>query len=437
MIKSICKILVFFSCIYCKSFATYNEQDWKNTWDSNKASINFDNLKVSDTELLNDTGDNKVQLYNLEKDNATPKAVTSNDVDKFESSVPKDEGSLKSKGERKSRDKEDDGVMLFHQLHKNTDETNPSAKRNIDQADKVIIQTEKLLGNLTNYVKGETGLDFNCVPIDGKSYLRDDPFVMGYDIEKVSEERYEQFFCEKPYREYDVHEDLEIHCLHFSRRKEDIKITSMSRFVNFNESNGIVTFRCKYEPKRYYNRLKEDPWFSKGAIDYKKIVTTYQIAEETININLNVKLDPEVLQEFSIMDFGYTGYVEITVNGNTVFSAPNSGGNLYSKGYHEERYVRTEKPFLGVGLIRKHEYYDDAPVISQGGTTYYLQGAHRDYKKVGNVDLRRYLRKGSNSIVIKGISCNSGTLDARVQSHERLCLKWSDPVWNEKTRLKN
>ena len=67
---------------------------------------------------------------------------------------------------------------------------------------------------------------------------------------------------------------------------------------------------------------------------------THYPSEADLRVTFNVKLDPEVLAEFALLNFKYTDAAWVQLNGRTVH--PSNWSNFYYAG-HERVHVRTRK----------------------------------------------------------------------------------------------
>lgn len=173
-----------------------------------------------DSEWINIQNTDKSSFIGNSKESAKSSIATEslgvkeNEVNSFVNSTPQDGSSLESKGNSAYFTSDDPSIQALRSSHDSTNENNPETKKYLKAADQIIGDTEKMLkAGILDYIKSETGLDVNCVPIEGKSHLRDDPYVVGLDKEVASDPVYEPFLCEKRFNKYDCKDTLHLRCL--------------------------------------------------------------------------------------------------------------------------------------------------------------------------------------------------------------------------------
>ena len=319
-----------------------------------------------------------------------------------------------------------EGEMLSSVL---IDQSQPGMKAHLVDANNIAESTDQLLKNLVQGLKQSNDID--CKEYEGYRDLEN-----SYHARKVTRQENhianEPFFCEHLRNKYDCKDDLEIHCLQFSSRREDVRITGAN--FKYQVVDGVMVMRHDYKPTVQHEEKIEDKWLSGGAIGYKAFLTTYKLAEVDLTVSFDVRINPESFLEFALETLSYTGFVLVKLNDKVAFAAPYGGNDLRSLGYYNKVKIKT----TGFAFLTTRDYYDAYPVISTGNQTYNLgEGGNSKPKDVGSVDLRPYLREGINTLTIKGISANDGYVTARLKSYERLCLKWSEDKWNETCTLKN
>lgn len=151
-----------------------------------------------------------------------------------------------------------------------------------------------------------------------------------------------------------------------------------------------------------------------------------------MRLNFDVTLDPAIFSEFSI-NLSYTDFMIVRLNGNVVFSGPYGGNNLYSAGEKKEWLRTVNRGFLGTTRVH---YYGVFPQVHNGNGYYSVGHNTNKNNHAGSIDLKAHIRQGHNEISIKGISVTSGNISGSMRSYERLCLKWSEPKWNESWEIR-
>ncbi len=433
--------------LICSSFvfAGYDKEEFKRIWDHSQKADGLENwqkpLSVQEKNgEVNAPVDNPdIELYRQEGEGKEAQKITKADAENF--SPPEDESVMADQG-RKIASGKSDAAQALRVMQDSTDENNPAVANNLREVDKALEEATKI------YQKGimaeldklkNEGIDFDCVTFEGKSHLRDDPFVMGWEEKEVKEPIPETFFCEKLFNTYDAFEDLEIHCRRFSSTREDVRLLSSN--IPHKLNNGIFTFTIDDKSGNYNKRESTNRrgWFG------NEFFRTHTKYTKDITLELDVKKDPRVFAEFSIYDLEYKQFVSVSVNGQNVFVGPYGGSSLTDLN-SESEYKYFVKVSFGV-IVRRREH-EVLPRVSTGSRTYLVgedttyhgrdEGYRqpRSYNKIAKIDIRPYLKLGRNSIVIRSISIDGAYLSAGIKSFERICLQWSDPVWNERTTLK-
>lgn len=203
--------------------------------------------------------------------------VKESDVNSFVNSTPQDQSTLESKGNSAYFSSDDPSIQALRSSHDSTNENNPETKKYLCAADQIVGDTERMLkAGILDYIKSETGLDINCVPIEGKSHLRDDPYVVGLDREVVGDPVYEPFFCEKRFNKYSCKDTLHLRCLQKSiayRDWQDKTITISAQEL-FNLGRDIFRIiKPRDKVFEYYLRLHP----TKGAFGFTYPPNAYYI----------------------------------------------------------------------------------------------------------------------------------------------------------------
>jgi hypothetical protein len=345
--------------------------------------------------------------------------VKKEEITKETSSYPKDQSGLESRGQQKYFDNSEDS-KLMREMHDNTNESNPDVVKYLKMADEVVEDTDKLLKNsLLDFIKKETGLDINCVPIEGKSHLRDDPYVMGYDKEQVKDEIYEPFFCEKLYNTYDCKDDLFLKCLQFASKDADFKIT------NVYATGDKPNIKWKAEKRNFY--VEGTFYRANRHAHYKR----YYAGQISVLIDVDVRNDPQILDNFVIEHLSMYSVAMVKVNNQVVFVYPGGGTDLRPTGGYKEFRVYEGKDFWG----NKKYFYYDCEKVSTGGDYFSVNETHPGVHSISNVNLTPYLRLGFNRIEVKVVGSFDGSFNARFKVTQRECLKWYDE-WRETCTLR-
>jgi hypothetical protein len=90
---------------------------------------------------------------------------------------------------------------------------------------------------------------------------------------------------------------MEIHCLQFSHKPEDIRVTSTN--FNYDVKKEIMTMRHDYKPN-VTSKVARDSWFENGAIAYKKHLRKYDLSETNLIMTFDIRIEPKVFDEFNL-----------------------------------------------------------------------------------------------------------------------------------------
>jgi hypothetical protein len=329
---------------------------------------------------------------------------------------------LEQAGRQESSKNQELTSNLFFDIDK------PEARTKLSEAGLIARATEEVLNNLSGALKKH---GFNCSQIPG---ARDLAGEYTLHIENRSEPHTadEPFFCESLKNQYDCYEDLEIHCLQFSSKPEDMKITSTN--FKYTVKDELMTMRHDYDPQQTSYRETTRGFFRVDSLFGVKKQKTHDICEAELKMTFDVRLDPQVFAEFALLNLYFTDLVLVTLNGHVVYSSPYGATELRFTGGYDKVLMRTSSSFMGLKTIK---YYEDFPVVSLGGRTIRVGLDNSRNSGINSIDLRPHLRMYNNELVIKGVSINKGYVQAQMRSYERLCLKWSLDKWNETCTLKN
>lgn len=308
------------------------------------------------------------------------------------------------------------------------DQSQPGMKAHANDANSIAKATEELLKNIGKVLKQN---DIDCKEYKGYREL-ENSYHLRREVREDKHISNEPFFCELLRNKYDCKDDLEIHCLEFSSKKNDIRITGAN--FKYNIENGVMVMRNDYNPTTIYKDKIDDSWFKEYAVGYEAYLTTYQLAAADLIVSFDVDIAPEALSDFGLENLSYSGFVMVKLNDKVVFVGPYGGSDLRSLGYHHQVRVRRDR-FL---VFTVQDYFESYPVISTGNQEYWLgYNDTRNNTSIGFMDLKPYIKLGRNELVIKGLSADTGYVTTRMKAHERLCVKWSLDKWNETCVLKN
>ena len=346
--------------------------------------------------------------------------VKNTDTNAFVNSTPQDQSTLESKGNSAYFSSNETSVEALRSAHDSTNENNPDTQKYLRAADEVVSNTEKMLkANLLDYIKSETGLDINCVPIEGKSHLRDDPYVVGLDKEVVGDPVYEPFFCEKRFNKYDCKDTLHLRCLNFSSKQEGIVVTYANTAYTV-DGNGIMSMSKSYQVSNGGYGQTNSGFFSSGSVFGKSKERYINLASTNFELHFNANLDPKIYSEFAILNINYNGMILITLNGHAVFSNPGGITHMNHNGSYDRIYSESKG-----NVFKNIKYFDHYPIISTNLNNFRLGlDGGKNSSSTASIDLRSYIVKGSNRLILTGFSPNSGYVNLRIRSQERLCLNW-------------
>ena len=318
------------------------------------------------------------------------------------------------------------------------DSTSPGIGKHAKDAKDIAQATAKLLKNLTQGLKQHNDID--CV-----EYQADPAIANSYFLQKSQRRTNymadEPFLCEHLRNTYNCEDNLEIHCLQFSSRPEDMQLINAN--FPYKVEKGLIKgslFRSYKKPPgsnfavvnsfantRFEFDSTKESYLKNGALIYKKYTQRLELVEINATMSFNSLLDPAVLANNSIIEITYTGYMLVTLNGKTVFVGPGGGSTLTDLSRHNEVLNKTDTNML---VLEKFEYYIQYPVISNGCSNINL-GKGGNPKNRASINLKPYLQKGYNTLVIKAYAANEGKVDIIMKTFQQICNKWSEPKWNE------
>jgi hypothetical protein len=324
---------------------------------------------------------------------------------------------------RMLRAQNNENNKILDQLETNTNISTPGVKAHQEFAQKTAKEANTLLKSDMKKTLKEHGIDLDCSNIEGSAHLRDDPFVVGIEPEQIKDEVYEPKYCEHLMNVYDCKDDLEIHCERVSSRPEQMRIQSAS--CTYTVNNNVASFKQDY--KQIYNNSSNSAsgLFSSGSIFGSQKHTYHALYGTELTISFYVELDPPVFYEFALYDISHRDALFVQLNGATVF--PGGWSTLYSTGSRERVHTHTSG-----NMVSKTKHFTHYPQAYVG---YYIRVGDNN-PRTSYLDLRPFLQKGYNQLVIKSLGIYGGQFSAKIKSYERLCLKWSEPKWNESCILR-
>lgn len=182
----------------------------------------------------------------------------------------------------------------------------PGHQQRIIDAKDIASATGKLVKDLVSRLKN---LGVDCKTVKGNKVIEPQYFIELHR-ENTQDRIYEPFFCEQPKNQYDTLDDLEIHCLQFSSRPEDMKITSTN--FKYDVKNELMTMRHDYDPKEAKRSSNRKGLFQKNTDIY------YDECQADLRMTFDVRLDPATFSEFALLNLYYTDLVLVKLNGKVV-----------------------------------------------------------------------------------------------------------------------
>ena len=156
----------------------------------------------------------------------------------------------------------------------------------------------------------------------------------------------------------------------------------------FDQRNGVLTI----------GTIADNYWGGNCQLYDKN--TTFKLK----NINL--------IKDFTIFNVGFDDYMEIIVNGHSVYAGPDGGSNLQV-----------------VKRAKKHEFFGqvffgkESLVVSNGHSDHSCE-RDTNWNLPANLNLIPYLKEGENSIRIKVIVSGHGEGWLKIRAKQNCCSKW-------------
>ncbi len=131
------------------------------------------------------------------------------------------------------------------------------------------------------------------------------------------------------------------------------------------------------------------------------------------DVNTTFKLkNVHFIKEFTIFNVGFDDYMEIIVNGHSVYAGPDGGSNLQIV-----RKVEQHK-FLG------HIFSEKVHLVVSNGNSEHPCERQTNWNLNENINLVPYLREGENSIRIRVFVSGAGEGWLKIRAKQNCCSKW-------------
>lgn len=168
-----------------------------------------------------------------------------------------------------------------------------------------------------------------------------------------------------------------------------IKPGSVESDIELKLENGVLTI----------GTIRDNGWEGKGCQLYDKN-TTFKLK----NVHL--------IKEFTIFNVGFDDYMEIIVNGTSVYAGPDDGRDL-------RVVTKTERKFS----IKKGFYDVHYQMINNGSSDHPCE-RNTNWNLQKNIDLKPYLVEGENSIRIRVFVSGWGEGWLKIRAKQNCCSKW-------------
>jgi hypothetical protein len=397
--------------------------DFEQEWRQQKQNFNLDNF----TKITDENG----QMIDLKQQtesklNTEMLDIDQNEADNFANATKDKEMWELENQARQARMQNTETNQVLDQLTQNSNPNAPGMKAHEEKAIAIAKEADELIKNSITAELKKHDIDINCINVPGTAHLRDDQLVVGLKPENIKDEVYEPKYCEHLRNVYDLKDDLEIHCLQFSQRPENLQIQSAN--FKYEVKGNLMTMHQNYEFLRrgqYYGSQKG--FFKAGGFLGSKKDVYYNLHGTNLHMTFNVALDPDVFKEFQLKNISSNGYMIVRLNNVTIY--PN---NYYQDLYDTGR-THEEAKYSG-NFVKSTKTTHNYPIISYGHGD--IQIGHGGGNKTSSIDLRPQLKKGYNVLEIKSFGQDGGQFSAQIESYERICLKWSEPIWNESWNLR-
>lgn len=155
---------------------------------------------------------------------------------------------------------------------------------------------------------------------------------------------------------------------------------SVASDMIFHNENGILTI----------GTISDNYWGGNCQL-YDK-TTTFKLK----NIHL--------IKDFTIINVGFDDYMEILVNGTSVYAGPDGGSNLQ---------IVYKKAFFGF----------QTPFINNGHSDHHCERS-TNWNFPANIDLKPYLKEGENNIRIRVFVSGAGEGWLKIRAKQNCCSNW-------------
>jgi hypothetical protein len=148
----------------------------------------------------------------------------------------------------------------------------------------------------------------------------------------------------------------------------------------------------------------------------------YPAGYVNVYIDFELKNKPEIINSFVVEYFSFDGAGMISLNDSPAYVYP-YGDRLDVIGeYKEFKWGKKNKN------TKRFQY------INTGSG---WAAVHKDVsgsRTLRNINLKPYLKEGSNRIHVKGVNTFNGSVQIRIRFAKKICLKWQDE-WREECTL--
>lgn len=307
------------------------------------------------------------------------------------------------------------------------DYSKPGMMEHKKDAEIIATATGVLLDNLVSRLK-ELGVD--CKTVKGNQEIEPQYFI---ELNKQQHRNtiYDQLFCEQLHNKYRCVDQLTLQCSELTEGAASITINDVSvsgygrnngpgafirnPTINWHHIDKYLEINSKVGDVRGWHVDPDGPFWS-ALLD--------------ISINITVADEQKDLTSFVIESLNFAGNVMITVNEQLVLNYPAGGEVLNPIG--SLQWLRTGSREQGFEMV-----------AIGGGRTFVVWwdqddrlGVHggASCRSLTNIDLRAFIRQGTNLISIKQVSSIHANNNMRIRIGRRTCANWREQ-WNELCRL--
>ncbi|PCJ28606.1 MAG: hypothetical protein COA94_03500 [Rickettsiales bacterium] len=259
------------------------------------------------------------------------------------------------------------------------DGSKPGNIRHKEDAKRLAKAQEGLLANMLGDLK-DMGIE--CGQVRGNTIREPAYYLQLETISRRPDTRYEQMFCESPRREYNCRQFFNVRCTNKVSKPLQAESFATNMPVRYAPRTGILTF---------------------GWIDnLSHIGECGEVYDYNIEFDLN---DLRNVTEFKLLNVSFDDHVRITVNDHQIFMAPEQGDRLELTG---ERSWRSR-----YFLVKVDE--SDRRYSAEYGTR---------HNHAPDIDIRRHLKEGSNSIKVRLIVGGGGGIWLKFRAKVAECENW-------------